>query len=68
MDFYWLHCTGPDGPCVLFAVHDTRTDSYDLIDDGRTATPREFEGEVWLHKWRVIRKEPIVRPRFRREA
>jgi len=67
MELYWLHCEGPDGPCVLLATYDTRTGAYDLIDDGRTAYPEENDGKVWLHKWILLHREPITRPAFRRE-
>lgn len=69
MNLVWLHCEGPDGPCVLLASHCRRTGTYDLFEDGREAeNPRENEkGEVWVHKWVVLHQEPVRKPNFRRE-
>lgn len=67
MDLYWLHCEGPDGPCVLLASYCTRTGTYDLVDDGRSfVSPTETPEGTFVHKWKLIHREPIERPTFRR--
>ena len=66
MDLYWLHCIGPDGPCVLLGIHHSRFDIYDLPDDSRDgeAFRVDEQGRQWLHKWQVVRREPFERPAF----
>ena len=64
MDLYWLHCQGPDGGVVLFAIYHTRTQVYDLIDDNRSERVIETNGKPMLHKWELIHRVKIERPIF----
>lgn len=65
MEFYWLHCQGPDGGVVLFAVYHTRTQVYDLLDDsGRSERIRKVGSKQMLHKWELIHRVPVERPPF----
>ena len=56
---YWLHGVGPDGPVVLLGQYDARLQLVTVIDDGCTA--HRLDGDR-LHKWRVYRIMPVVRP------
>ena len=65
--FYWVHCEGPDGPCVLLARHYGYSGMFELFDDHRNVYPSYDDlGAVWLHKWKVLHVEPVQRPEFRR--
>lgn len=55
----WLHVVGPDGPEVLLATYDSRTNSVTLVDDGGSQHP--VEGNR-VHKWTVFAATPVERP------
>jgi len=63
MEFYWLHCDGPDGGVVMLAEYNSRTDTYFLIEDGRYE--QRLEGDR-LHKWTLLKRVKVVRPHFER--
>ena len=72
--FYWLHCDGPDGPCVLLSRYDQWTNAIEIIEDGgRIVAHPDGAGHQWspgdrLHKWTICFIEPVIFPAFHRPA
>lgn len=63
--YVWLHVTGPDGPDVLLAEK-MRYGRYWLFCDDRVETPSTDEqGQVWVHKWILLKEEPCPVPEFK---
>jgi hypothetical protein len=63
--WHFAHVIGPDGADVL--IVDVRTHrgaghTVSIPDDGRTSSPEERLDGWWIHKWRVVRVQPVVFP------
>ena len=59
---YWLHATGPDGPCVLLGRWDAQCSWFELVDDGCSITAYNESNGSLRGKWTVYAYEPIERP------
>lgn len=64
--FHFVHAHGPDGPCVLIIRWHQWGERAEILDDGdRMDAPEQRDDGSWrLHKWRVYRVDPLVRPDF----
>lgn len=57
--YYWFHCDGPDGACVLLVS--VNQWYVEIVDDTNRAAQWPSPGG-WLHKWRPYYIEAIMRP------
>jgi len=54
----WLHAKGPDGPVVLLANFDNRTNKITIVDDGFSV----WNAEAQIGRWEIVRVERVRSP------